>query len=91
MSESNSKRTILEMLEQGKITQEQAGQLLAAMEDEEGTEAAAATEVLMACGAAMEPQEYREVYFDEPFVYMIMDMERGIPLFMGILDDPGLQ
>ncbi len=45
----------------------------------------------MACGAAMEPQEYREVYFDEPFVYMIMDMERGIPLFMGILDDPGLQ
>ena len=59
--------------------------------DEEGTEAAAATEVLMACGAAMEPQEYREVYFDEPFVYMIMDMERGIPLFMGILDDPGLQ
>ena len=38
MSESNSKRTILEMLEQGKITQEQAGQLLVAMEDEEGTE-----------------------------------------------------
>lgn len=57
--------------------------------DEEGTEAAAATEVIMACGAAMvEPQEPKEVYFNEPFVYMILDMDKEIPLFIGILDNP---
>lgn len=59
--------------------------------DEEGTEAAAVTEVIMACGAAMvEPQDPREVYFNEPFIYMIMDMDKEIPLFIGILDDPSL-
>lgn len=57
--------------------------------DEEGTEAAAVTEVVMACGAAMEePPESREVYFNEPFVYMIMDMDKELPLFVGILDEP---
>lgn len=57
--------------------------------DEEGTEAAAVTEVLMRCGAAMmEPQEPKEVYFNEPFLYMIMDMDKEIPLFVGILDSP---
>lgn len=56
--------------------------------DEEGTEAAAVTEILMACGAALEPREPREVYFNVPFVYMIMDMDKEIPLFVGILDNP---
>lgn len=58
--------------------------------DEEGTEAAAVTEVIMACGAAIteEAQKPREVYFNEPFVYMIMDMDRELPLFIGILDNP---
>ena len=58
--------------------------------DEEGTEAAAVTEVVMACGAAMVEPEIipKEVYFDEPFLYMIMDMDREIPLFVGILDEP---
>lgn len=59
--------------------------------DEEGTEAAAVTEVIMECGGALpEPQDPKEVYFNEPFVYMIMDMDREIPLFVGILDDPAL-
>lgn len=57
--------------------------------DEEGTEAAAVTEAIMACGAAiMEPQDPKEVYFNEPFVYMIMDMDKELPLFIGILDNP---
>lgn len=57
--------------------------------DEDGTEAAAATEVLMECaGAIMETEEIRELYFNEPFIYMIMDMDKGIPLFVGILDNP---
>lgn len=54
--------------------------------DEEGTEAAAVTEVLMeACGVIKPPQE---LYFNEPFLYMIMDLDQEIPLFIGILDDP---
>lgn len=56
--------------------------------DEEGTEAAAVTEVVMACGAAIETREPKEIYFDEPFVYMIMDLDREIPFFVGILDNP---
>lgn len=38
--------------------------------DEEGTEAAAVTEILMACGAIMEedPETPKEVYFDEPYI-----------------------
>ena len=30
----------------------------------------------------------QEVYFDEPFLYMIMDMESKTPLFMGVMDNP---
>lgn len=56
--------------------------------DEEGTEAAAATAVMMECGAALPIETPKEVFFDRPFVYMIMDMDREIPLFIGILDSP---
>ncbi len=57
--------------------------------DEEGTEAAAVTEVVMKEGMALEPAgPMLEVFFDEPFFYMIMDMESRTPLFMGILDNP---
>lgn len=54
--------------------------------DEEGTEAAAATEVLMMGGAIM--TNPKELYFNEPFIYIIMDMETEVPLFLGILDNP---
>ena len=55
--------------------------------DEEGTEAAAATEVAMAeCTALLD--EPIEMYFDKPFLYLIMDMETEIPLFIGIMDNP---
>lgn len=55
--------------------------------DEEGTEAAAATEVLMTECAAIVLEEM-DVFFNEPFFYMIMDMDKEIPLFFGILDNP---
>lgn len=56
--------------------------------DEKGTEAAAVTmAVLDKCAAVMGLQP-RELYFDRPFVYMILDMETRVPLFVGILDDP---
>ena len=56
--------------------------------DEEGTEAAAATMVAMECGAALIEELPKEVFFDRPFVYMIMDMDNEVPLFIGILDSP---
>ena len=55
--------------------------------DEEGTEAAAATEIDMRDGAGYVDNP-KELYFYEPFLYMIMDMERELPLFIGIMDNP---
>ncbi|MDE6674100.1 MAG: serpin family protein [Acetatifactor sp.] len=57
--------------------------------DEKGTEAAAVTMVVVnKCAAIVETQP-RELYFDRPFVYMILDLETQVPLFVGIMDDPG--
>lgn len=54
--------------------------------DERGTEAAAVTEAA-AAGAALGPEPLR-LYFDSPFVYAIVDLYSGVPLIMGVLDDP---
>ena len=57
--------------------------------DEEGTEAAAVTMVVAdECAAVESTEKPIEVYFDEPFLYMIMDMDTKTPLFMGIMDEP---
>ena len=57
--------------------------------DEEGTEAAAATEVAIKEACALLPEnEPIDVFFDQPFLYLIMDMENQLPLFMGIMDNP---
>lgn len=50
---------------------------------EKGTEAAAATIVADAAGAA-EPPEGVRLDFDRPFLYGIVDRENGLPLFLGI-------
>lgn len=54
---------------------------------EEGTKAAAATAAEVLSGGGM-PQERKDVIFDRSFLYMIMDIESGAPVFMGILDQP---
>ena len=54
---------------------------------EKGTKAGAATVVEMADGAAVEPQEPKEVYLDRPFVYMLIDCENNIPFFIGTMMD----
>ncbi len=54
--------------------------------DEDGTEAAAVTELLGCLRAMTDPQ--KQLYFNEPFLYIIMDLEKELPLFIGILDDP---
>lgn len=56
--------------------------------NEEGVKAGAVTIVVMRAGAAMPTEEPVEMQLDYPFVYMILDMETQVPLFVGILDDP---
>ncbi|MDD2579569.1 MAG: serpin family protein [Eubacteriales bacterium] len=53
--------------------------------DEEGTEAAAATSVAIDESAMMTEHE---LVFNRPFIYTIIDLENGLPLFTGILDHP---
>lgn len=55
--------------------------------DETGTEAAAVTAVIMKA-TSMAPTETLRLLFDRPFFYAILDLERNIPLFMGVLDNP---
>lgn len=53
---------------------------------EMGTKAGAATAVEMICGTAL-IQDYKTVTLDRPFVYMIVDTETWLPIFMGTLMD----
>ncbi len=59
--------------------------------DEEGTEAAAATVVPVAPGAAFEPEQEKppvEFKADHPFIFLIMDQSTKSVLFMGRVMDP---
>jgi serpin B len=54
--------------------------------DESGTEAAAATAVVMRAMGAMLPS--RTVVADRPFLYLIHDLPTGTPIFVGRVLDP---
>lgn len=56
--------------------------------DEEGTEAAAATAVMMATLGAMMPQQPIEVRVDRPFLFAIQHRETAACLFLGRISDP---
>lgn len=56
--------------------------------DEEGTEAAAATAVVMWLGAAPRPKEPKVFKADHPFVFMIRHRATGSILFMGRVTNP---
>lgn len=56
--------------------------------NEEGTEAAAVTEIATAKGCALPADEPIVLTFDKPFVYAIVDTETGVPLFMGVMENP---
>ena len=56
--------------------------------DEAGTEAAAATAVVVA-EKAMMPEEPVEVTVDRPFVFLIRDIKTGAILFVGRVVNPG--
>jgi serpin B len=56
--------------------------------DEKGTEAAAATAVIMATRAMMRPMEPVEVRVDHPFLFAIQHRASGACLFLGHVADP---
>ena len=56
--------------------------------DEKGTRAGAATAVEILTEGAMEIPDWKEVYLNRPFVYLLIDTETNLPFFVGILNDP---
>ena len=56
--------------------------------NEEGTEAAAATAVVMEGFAAMPPKEPKVFRVDHPFVFLIRENQTGSILFVGRVVDP---
>lgn len=60
--------------------------------DEQGTEAAAITEVTMVeTGAAYDPRPPKIVYFiaERPFLFVIRDTQSNVTLFAGVVNSPG--
>ena len=55
--------------------------------DEHGTKAAAITDVATKDTAAMPPEDEKYVILDRPFVYMIVDNETNLPIFIGTVTD----
>ena len=56
--------------------------------DEEGTEAAAATAVVMGRGAGRSPEPEVTFAADHPFLFFIRDLRSGTLLFVGRVVDP---
>jgi serpin B len=56
--------------------------------DEKGTEAAAATVVLMAAGGVPRPVQPKQFVADHPFLFLIRQRETGCILFLGRLTNP---
>lgn len=55
--------------------------------NEKGTKAAAVTGVTMTNTAVAPPVPTKEVVLDRPFVYMIIDNENNMPIFIGMVTD----
>ena len=55
--------------------------------DEEGTEAAAVTEVAVVGRGMLNPNPVL-LTFNTPFLYAVVDTQSGMPLFLGILENP---
>lgn len=56
--------------------------------DEKGTEAAAVTSIEMRVTSM--PQVDKQLTLDKPFLYGIMDLKTGMPLFVGIMEKPAV-
>jgi serpin B len=56
--------------------------------DEQGTEAAAATAVIMRASAVLRPPPPVTMVVDRPFLFAIIDTATGLPLFLGQVTHP---
>ncbi len=54
---------------------------------EKGTQAGAATVVEMRAEGAAVPEDYKEVTLNRPFLYLLIDCQENIPLFIGAMMD----
>ena len=54
---------------------------------EQGTRAGAATAVEIMTKGVFAPNP-KEIVLNRPFVYMLVDLETGVPFFIGTLQDP---
>ena len=54
--------------------------------DEKGTEASAVTSVEIRTTSM--PSSDKQLTLDRPFLYGIMDLKTGLPLFVGIMENP---
>ena len=59
--------------------------------DEQGTEAAAATAVVMRTAAAMRPPPLVTMVVDRPFLFAIIDTATGLPVFLGQVSHPAAE
>jgi serpin B len=59
--------------------------------DEKGTEASAATAVVIGLMAVPQPLAPATVHVDRPFLFAIQDQNTGAILFMGSVRDPSLK
>lgn len=55
--------------------------------DESGTKAGAATSVGVTKMSLTDPRDIKTVHLDRPFVYMLIDCEANLPLFIGTMMD----
>ena len=55
--------------------------------DERGTKAGSSTVAQVQVSSTPAPEEAKTVYLDRPFVYMIIDLDTRIPLFIGTVLD----
>lgn len=54
---------------------------------ERGTKAGAVTAIEVDGAMSADPTEIKQVYLDRPFVYMLIDCENSVPLFIGTVMD----
>ncbi len=54
--------------------------------DRKGTKAAAVTAVMMTEGCAIDEDPPKVVVLDRPFLYMILDRENNLPVFIGVVN-----
>lgn len=71
---------------QPKLAITQAAQAANITVAEQGTVAAAVTQINAAVSGVVQPE--RTIHFDRPFHYQVVHAETGLPLFMGTVADP---